>query len=181
MTTTQQFCDDYKSNAKYADAHKYDVWFGEWSLATDVCAMWLGGFNDANNDPQMKCNWVDCPKSYLPDSVARDFDRSAAILGPFGTHTPETDVCVQKGKCSTDSMYFNQDQVRTIAKCALEAFDEHLGASFLWNAKNELEPKWSYIDSWDMAWTNKTAVPADQILDYARYFDKPEPEALTFM
>jgi hypothetical protein len=26
----------------------FEVWLGEWSLATDVCAFWLGGFNDAN-------------------------------------------------------------------------------------------------------------------------------------
>ena len=53
MNTTQQFCDDYEKNAQTAtDAIKYDVWWGEWSLATDVCATWLGGFNDANNRPQ---------------------------------------------------------------------------------------------------------------------------------
>jgi hypothetical protein len=30
----------------YADQIKYPVWVGEWSLATDNAAMWLGGFND---------------------------------------------------------------------------------------------------------------------------------------
>ena len=34
---------------------KYDVWVGEWSLATDVCALWLGGFNDANTDASREC------------------------------------------------------------------------------------------------------------------------------
>ncbi len=24
------------------------VWMGEWALATDSCAHWLGGFNDGN-------------------------------------------------------------------------------------------------------------------------------------
>jgi hypothetical protein len=33
------------------DEFKMEVWIGEWSLATDVCAMWLGGFNDGNTDP----------------------------------------------------------------------------------------------------------------------------------
>lgn len=61
MDTTQQFCDDYEKNAQTAEDIKYDVWWGEWSLATDVCAHWLGGFNDANTRPQQKCEWVDCP------------------------------------------------------------------------------------------------------------------------
>lgn len=90
MNTTEQFCADYESNANYANSFKYDVWFGEWALATDVCAHWLGGFNDGNTDPQFQCEWVDCPKTYLPESVATDFDRTAAILGPFGTEKKET-------------------------------------------------------------------------------------------
>jgi len=36
-------------------AIKYEVWVGEWSLATDVCATWLGGFNDANTDASRPC------------------------------------------------------------------------------------------------------------------------------
>jgi glucan 1,3-beta-glucosidase len=51
MNTTGAFCDDYEGNGKTADSIKYDVWWGEWSLATDVCAHWLGGFNDGNTDP----------------------------------------------------------------------------------------------------------------------------------
>lgn len=61
MNTTQQFCDDYERNAANAANMKYPVWFGEWALATDVCAHWLGGFNDGNTDPQFTCKWVDCP------------------------------------------------------------------------------------------------------------------------
>jgi hypothetical protein len=49
--------------------------------------MWLGGFNDANTDPQFTCKWVDCPKTYMT-TEGTDFDRSAAILGPFGTYNP---------------------------------------------------------------------------------------------
>jgi hypothetical protein len=55
MNTVKQFCDDYESNAANAENSKYEVWFGEWALATDVCAHWLGGFNDANTDPQFEC------------------------------------------------------------------------------------------------------------------------------
>lgn len=50
MNTVEQFCQDYERNALFATQFKYEVWFGEWSLATDVCAHWLGGFNDGNTD-----------------------------------------------------------------------------------------------------------------------------------
>ena len=58
--------------------------------------MWLGGFNDGTTDPQFECEKVDCPKSYLPEEFAVDFDREADILGPFGTQN-STDVCIMKG------------------------------------------------------------------------------------
>ena len=44
------YCDAYGGTMANALDVKYDVWVGEWSLATDVCATWLGGFNDANTD-----------------------------------------------------------------------------------------------------------------------------------
>jgi hypothetical protein len=68
--------------------------------------MWLGGFNDGNTTPQFECEKVDCPKSYLPEEYAVDFDRTAAVLGPFGTQNQE-EVCIMEGKCNSDSQYFN--------------------------------------------------------------------------
>ena len=49
------YCDEYNGTLSNADSIKYDVWVGEWSLATDVCALWLGGFNDANTDASREC------------------------------------------------------------------------------------------------------------------------------
>lgn len=64
----------------------YEVWLGEWSLATDVCAHWLGGFNDANTKNQFPCKSVQCPYSYMPsDNFNTNFDRGAAYLGPYGS------------------------------------------------------------------------------------------------
>ena len=54
MYTTDDFCNEYKKYAEEAELVNYDVWFGEWSLATDACAHWLGGFNDGNKDPDPK-------------------------------------------------------------------------------------------------------------------------------
>jgi len=154
MNTTQEFCDDYERNAATADQVKYEVWFGEWALATDVCAHWLGGFNDGNTDPQFSCKWVDCPKTYMTDH-GTDFDRTAATLGPFGTGN-STNVAIQNGKCSTDSDFFSQEEVQTIAKCALKSFDKHLNGTFFWTAHNEIEEKWDYVKAWDLGWLNHT-------------------------
>lgn len=56
FTTVNDSCNDYESNANYAESFKYEVWFGEWALATDKCAHWLSGFNDDNNPPmQFAC------------------------------------------------------------------------------------------------------------------------------
>lgn len=161
MTTTKQFCDDYEGNSANADGSKYEVWFGEWSLATDVCAHWLGGFNDGNTDPQFKCKWVDCPKSYLPEEFGADFDRTAAVLGPHGTGNQDN-VAIHNGKCSTDSEFFSHAEVETIARCALDSYDRHVNATFLWTAKNEIEEKWDYVRAWDLGWINKTALSEEK-------------------
>ena len=77
------YCDNYGKTISKAKDIKYEVWVGEWSLATDVCALWLGGFNDASSDAQSTCQRVECPRSYLKEH-ATDFDRTAAKLGPYG-------------------------------------------------------------------------------------------------
>ena len=80
-----KYCDGYGNTIANANNFKYPVWVGEWSLATDVCALWLGGFNDNNTPYAFECQWVDCPYSYLSDaSLATDFDRTAEMLGPYG-------------------------------------------------------------------------------------------------
>mmetsp|Transcript_18118 Transcript_18118/g.13053 ORF Transcript_18118/g.13053 Transcript_18118/m.13053 type:complete len:115 (+) Transcript_18118:736-1080(+) len=54
--TWEAYCDAYKSTLKHAkETIKYDIWVGEWSLATDVCALWLGGFNDNNTPLYYEC------------------------------------------------------------------------------------------------------------------------------
>jgi len=48
VKNVQDSCDNYEAEASRAADFKYPIWIGEWALATDVCALWLGGFNDAN-------------------------------------------------------------------------------------------------------------------------------------
>lgn len=147
--TVDQYCDFYEADALQADllTHKYEVWNGEWALATDVCAHWLGGLNDANTQNQQPCNPVACPKSYLedPDLAKKcDFDRTAEWVTPYGTWN-QTWVGTNKGMCWDDSLYFNHTQVKAIAKCVLDTNNRHYNASFMWTTRNEIEARWSYL------------------------------------
>jgi glucan 1,3-beta-glucosidase len=45
-----RYCEDYTSVFNNFRDIKYPMWVGEWALATDVCAFWLGGFNDSNTE-----------------------------------------------------------------------------------------------------------------------------------
>lgn len=131
------------------DTIKYDIWVGEWSLATDVCALWLGGFNDNNTPLFYDCQWTECPYSYLPEEYAVDFDRTAAELGPFGSNKRSI---IKEGMCPLDSAWFDDDAVNYIGQCALEAFDDNVAGHFLWTFRNELEPRWSYKLAYDAGW-----------------------------
>jgi len=51
---TSDFANDFRANG-------IEVWWGEWALATDNCAMWLGGFNDQNPEPSVQCKPIECP------------------------------------------------------------------------------------------------------------------------
>lgn len=59
----KEYCDNWEKDALIVDqfAGKYEVWKGEWALATDNCALWLGGLNDCPMQPQHKCKAVECP------------------------------------------------------------------------------------------------------------------------
>ena len=145
------YCDNYGSRLYSSDIQdiKYDVWVGEWSLATDVCAFWLGGFNDSNTEYQFECNWVDCPYSYLPEPHNVDFDRTAATLGPWG----ESDrSMVKNGKCPIDSNYFSDSDVQRLGDCTRYIFDHSVEGQFLWTFRNELEVKWDYIKAYEKGW-----------------------------
>ena len=60
---------------------------GEWSLATDNCAMWLNGFNDnLPGFPRLPCKFQVCADSYLGSSQPGvPLDPSKPLQGPYGT------------------------------------------------------------------------------------------------
>jgi len=167
--TAQDSCDEYETSmSAIADRLKYPVWVGEWALATDVCATWLGGFNDANTPVQYQCNWNACPKTYLPpgNGLGTDFDRTVAQPGPYGPSEFTDQANIKAGYCSSDSSYFDENDIKKIARCAQTTFDNHVAAQFLWTAHNEIEAKWDYVNAHDLGWTNTTEVLAENELQW---------------
>lgn len=51
----EQLCYIAENEAARAQGIKYPVWFGEWSLGTDTCLLWIGGFNDGFIQPPTTC------------------------------------------------------------------------------------------------------------------------------
>lgn len=133
-----------------------EVWWGEWSLATDTCAMWLGGFN-AGNVGDATCERHSCPESYMPpDMFNTTFDRdSVDILGPYGADDM-SQIGIANQTCWDDSKHFSFEEVGQIAACTLQAFNEKIDGHFLWTAHNEIEDKWSYMNAFDLGWIDQS-------------------------
>jgi len=157
LSTIGSYCDTYGSTMFNADIQniKYPIWVGEWSLATDVCAMWLGGFNDANSPAQFPCQKVQCPYTYMKH-YGTDFNRNDPNpLGPFAIDGESNDYStITQGMCLTDSSTFSDDDVKTLGDCTSSILDQTVSGQFLWNFRNELEPRWSYIEAYDNGWLN---------------------------
>lgn len=153
LSDIENYCDAYGATfgSDSMKNIKYPIWVGEWSLATDVCALWLGGLNDGNSDPQFTCQTVDCPQSYMPAPLGTDFDRSAPILGPYGENDYST---IKNGQCLLDSDYFDDTAVKTLGDCLSYILNDSVEGQFLWNFRNELEPRWSYLVAYDEGWLN---------------------------
>jgi hypothetical protein len=155
-SSLQTYCSGYYSLSNGANSIKYPVWVGEWALATDVCALWLGGFNDANTAAVYDCEYVDCPAPYLPADTAVDFDRTADSLGPFGTAKKDNyqHAFIKNGKCAKDSTYFSEADTAILGGCAIRAFNDVVEGHFLWTFRNELEDRWNYVTAYDKGWLN---------------------------
>jgi len=102
--TVETVCQKYKDHMAMLAGHKYEVWVGEWSLATDTCAFWLDNFNDSKTPRTDACQWVECPKPYMPTPHGVDMDRSVYMQGPYGTN--QIDVA-RYGMCPIDSGKFS--------------------------------------------------------------------------
>lgn len=54
-----------------------------------------------------------------------------------------------------DSDYFSDDDVMKLGQCTMDAFNKHVEGQFMWTVRNELEPRWNYISSYDAGWINQ--------------------------
>ena len=68
---------------------------------------------------------MECPKSYLPDDLAVDFDRTKEKQGPFGNNDTSTP---NYGKCPSDSLHWKEDDIKKLGACILESFNENVDA-----------------------------------------------------
>ena len=98
-----------------------------------------------------------CPSTYID---IPDFDRTKDVNGPFGTMNASY-VNIHKGKCWTDSDHFSSDDVKKLGHCALDAFDGHVAANFLWTAHNQIDAKWDFQRAYKAGWLNRDAEFAD--------------------
>ena len=154
--TPEGYCEAYAEElfAPETVGIKYPMWAGEWSLATDVCAHWLNGFNDYRDPYVHECAWVECPYSYMPEPYGVDFDRTLPEIGPYGVSPAQTP---RYGMCATDSNNFNHADIQVLADCTLDTFDALMDAQFIWNFRTEIEDRWSYINAYDNGWLNRSA------------------------
>jgi len=54
--------------------------------------------------------------------------------------------------CPIDSAKFSHEELYQIGQCVLEAYNSTLGGQFIWTFRNELEPRWSYLQAYDFGW-----------------------------
>jgi len=88
----------------------------------------------------------------MPAPYGVDFDRSASVLGPWGE---DDNSMIHYGKCWTDSDHFSDAEVQKLGDCSRYVYDRIVKAQFIWTFRNELEPKWNFVQAYDKGWLNK--------------------------
>ena len=139
-------------NARLLEAMGVPVIVGEWSLATDNCAMWLNGFNDnVPGYPKVECEMIKCPDPYMgSEQPGAPPDPSKGAQDPFGTGG---ESYVKYGMCPRDKPFDNDNEVMTVMGYAkLNAFDRLTHGNFFWNFRTEFEPRWDFIAATNNGW-----------------------------
>ena len=164
---------------------------GEWSLATDNCAMWLNGFNDnLPGFPRLPCKYIPCAESYMNDEEYQQpgtpVDPSKPIQGPYGTGMsgPVWGLCPvgRDWVLETDPEH-GQDFVHTPAEApprrddtnavmsalALKKINAFSGIGhgfYFWNFRTDLdEPHWSYMAALERGWIPSGNLNSDTVND----------------
>ncbi|KAG7363490.1 cellulase glycosyl hydrolase family 5 protein [Nitzschia inconspicua] len=169
---------------------------GEWSLATDNCAMWLNGFNDnLPGFPRLPCKYVPCSEPYMGnEQPGTPVDPTMPMQGPYGTGMsgPSFGLCpVGRDwvKESSGNPQTGRDWVRSPPKAPAYLDDtdnvmKHLANKkissfslvghgfFFWNFRTDLdEPAWSYLLALKRGWIPTGSFNEPSIQDSCRNED----------
>lgn len=161
---------------------------GEWSLATDNCAMWLNGFNDnLPGFPRSPCKMTPCKAPYMGGDQA-SFDVGKPLQGPYGTGMsgPSFGMCpvdrdwmterynrgeggmswitappeAPRGRDGTDEV------MSQLALKKISAFSGIGHGFYFWNFRTDLyEPAWSYMHALEREWIPKGDLNDERILN----------------
>ena len=125
---------------------------GEWSLATDNCAMWLNGLNDNYPGyPKVTCDRVMSPDPYCVGQPGAPPNSSVDTMDPRGSGG---DSFVIDGTCPRDKASSSFDLQR-LAYAHLSVFDRIAHGQFFWNFRTELEPVWDFQIAVEKGWIPK--------------------------
>jgi len=172
---------------------------GEWSLATDNCAMWLNGFNDnLPGYPVLPCKFVTCTDPYMGmDQPGTPVDPGQPYLGPYGSGISgpvwgecpvgrdwlkEHDTNVKAGmdwvhappeappgRDGTDEVMAH------LARKKISAFAGVGHGYYFWNFRTDLpEPGWSYLLASERGWIPRGSFETDHIQNACRREDGSE-------
>ena len=161
---------------------------GEWSLATDNCAMWLNGFNDnLPGYPMLPCKYVTCSPPYMGfDQPGTPVDPGRPLLGPYGTGVsgPSWGQCPvgrdwlkeHSGNATSGTDWIHApplappdhdgtDEVMTnLARKKISAFSGVGHGYYFWNFRTDLpEPGWSYMLATERGWIPTGTLNSDHI------------------
>ena len=64
---------------------------------------------------------------------------------------------MKKGMCPFDSDQFNDKETQRLATSMLKTLNKHVEGQFMWNFRNEMEDKWSYMNAFDKGWINQNS------------------------
>ena len=168
---------------------------GEWSLATDNCAMWLNGFNDnLAGFPRLPCKYVPCAEPYMgTDQPGTPVDPSKSIQGPYGTGMsgpiwgwcPVTrDWIKESSKDGNGDAWIHappeapphKDDTDSVMKqLALKKINAFSGIGhgfYFWNFRTEIdEPDWSYMLALERGWIPRGNLNSDLVNNACRKED----------
>jgi len=148
---------------------------GEWSLATDNCAMWLNGFNDnLPGFPRSPCKYIPCSEPYMgDDQPGAPVDPTKSMQGPYGTgmSSPSFGMCpVGRDWIKEKNPLMGRDWVEAPPKAPphlddtdnvmtllaykkISAFSGIGHGFYFWNFRTDLdEPHWSYLAALKRGW-----------------------------